>query len=271
MSLIYKKVLPSASVLAAVTLAISGQPLYAADTATGDADTATESSLDEVIVTGTRQAGVVAAESAAPIQILSAEALHAAAGNPDLMSVLAQVVPSVTMEAFGFDMAGQTLMAKMRGLSPNHVLILINGKRRHTTANIAIDTGSTYTGGANVDLNFIPLDAIDHIEVLTEGAAAQYGTDAIAGVINIILKKFNSGGSVTATDGKFFDNQGPTSDVSGTAGFEPYDGAYFDITGEIHNHGHTYQRCRPACDQRYRQLPRFEHDAAEQLPLPQPD
>jgi iron complex outermembrane receptor protein len=228
------------TVAAAVAFAIAtASAARAAETAAADTGGDT-SELLEVVVTGTRQGGLTAAESPAPIQIISAEALHAASGNPDLMSVLAQIVPSVTMEAFGFDMAGQTLMAKMRGLSPNHVLILINGKRRHTTANIAIDTGSVYTGGANVDLNFIPLDAIDHIEVLTEGAAAQYGTDAIAGVINIILKKNISGGSVTATDGKYFDNQGPTGDVSGTAGFEPYDGAYFDITGEAHNHGHTY-------------------------------
>jgi iron complex outermembrane receptor protein len=228
------------TVAAAVALAIAtASAARATETAAADAG-GDNSELLEVVVTGTRQGGLTAAESPAPIQILSAEALQAAAGNPDLMSVLAQVVPSVTMEAFGFDMAGQTLMAKMRGLSPNHVLILINGKRRHTTANIAIDTGSVYTGGANVDLNFIPLDAIDHIEVLTEGAAAQYGTDAIAGVINIILKKKTSGGSITATDGKYFDNQGPTGDVSGTAGFEPYDGAYFDVTGEVHNHGHTY-------------------------------
>ena len=225
------------TVAAAVALALAASPqIYAA---AADANDNNASELQEVVVTGTRQAGIAAIESAAPVQILSPEALKAASGNPDLMSVISQLVPSVTMEAFGFDQAGQTLMAKMRGLSPNDVLILVNGKRRHTTANLAVDNGSVYTGGANVDLNFIPLDAIDHIEVLTDGAAAQYGSDAVAGVINIILKKNTSGGSITATDGKFFDNQGPTSDVSATAGFAPWDGAYFDITGAVHNHGHT--------------------------------
>ena len=230
------------TVAAAVALALVGSRMAnAAAGADADAtDTGATSELSEVIVTGTRASGISAAESPAPVQLISSQALQAAAGNPDLMSALAQVVPSVTMQAFGLDMAGQTLQAKMRGLSPNHVLILVNGKRRHTTANIAVDTGSTYTGGANVDLNFIPLDAIDHIEVLTDGAAAQYGTDAIAGVINIILKKDTSGGSITATDGKYFDNQGPTGDVSGHAGFAPYDGTFFDVTGAVHNHGHTY-------------------------------
>src|SRR5712692_3361149 len=159
-------------------------PQALADTATA-ADT--ESSLDEVIVTGSRETGLKASDSPAPIQIVSAETLKSA-GAPDLMSALAAVVPSLQMQAFGFAMAGQTLQARLRGVSPNDVLVLINGKRRHTTANLAVDTGSPFQGGAGVDLNFIPLDAIDHVEVLTEGAAAQYGTDAIAGVVNIILK-----------------------------------------------------------------------------------
>ncbi|MHB8477711.1 MAG: TonB-dependent receptor plug domain-containing protein [Steroidobacteraceae bacterium] len=154
-------------------------------------------SLDEVIVTGTREVGVKAADSAAPIQIVGAAQLKSA-GAPELMSALVTLVPSLQMEAFGFDMSGQTLQARLRGVSPNDVLVLINGKRRHTTANLAIDTGSPFQGGAGVDLNFIPLDAIDHVEVLTEGAAAQYGSDAVAGVINIILKRNSSLSASTA-------------------------------------------------------------------------
>ena len=160
------------TILCAVGSAIcSSRTLAETATATSTSEaTADAAGLDEIIVTGSRQAGLKAADSPAPIQILSADSLAAASGNPDLMSTLAQLVPSLTMQAFGFDMAGQTLQAKLRGLSPNHVLVLINGKRRHTTANLAVDTGSTYQGGAGVDLNFIPLDAIEHIEVLTDGA-----------------------------------------------------------------------------------------------------
>jgi iron complex outermembrane receptor protein len=237
MSLSSGKALPSAKVMAAVALAIAA-PAVRAQQAGSTAESTAEASLQEVIVTGTRQSGLQAAESPAPVQILSAEALQAAAGNPDLMSTLAQIVPSLQMQAFGFDMAGQTLMARLRGMSPNHVLVLVNGKRRHTSANIQVDAGSAFEGGANTDLNFIPVDAIDHIEVLTEGAAAQYGTDAIAGVINIILKKKTEGGTLTATTGRNFDNQGVTSDVSGNAGFGA-DNWYFNGTGEVHNHGHT--------------------------------
>jgi iron complex outermembrane receptor protein len=210
----------------------------AADAAPAEA-AAESADVSEIIVTGTRTTGLSAAESPAPVQILSADALKAASGNPDLMTTLAQLVPSLTIQAFGFDMAGQTLQAKLRGLSPNHVLVLVNGKRRHTTANLAVDVGSTYQGGAGVDLNFIPLDAIDHIEVLTDGAAAQYGSDAIAGVINIILKKNSSGGSLGATYGQYANGGGRTEDVGGNAGFQPTDGGYFSLTGDFHNHGHS--------------------------------
>jgi iron complex outermembrane recepter protein len=215
---------------AALTASRAADMAAAADTA---------GSLDEVIVTGTREVGLKAADSAAPIQIVGAAQLKSA-GAPDLMSALVTLVPSLQMEAFGFDMSGQTLQARLRGVSPNDVLVLINGKRRHTTANLAIDTGSPFQGGAGVDLNFIPLDAIDHVEVLTEGAAAQYGSDAVAGVINIILKKNSSGGSLTGTYGQYGnDGSGKTEDVSGNLGLEPSPGGYFNITGDFRNHGHS--------------------------------
>jgi iron complex outermembrane receptor protein len=200
---------------------------------------AADSELNEVIVTGSRQSGLKASDSPAPIQILSAEALQTASGSGQLMDTLSQIVPSLTVQAFGFDMGGQTLLAKLRGLSPNHVLVLVNGKRRHTTSNLAVDSGP-YQGGAGVDLNFIPIDAIDHIEVLTDGAAAQYGSDAIAGVINIILKKNSSGGIVNGTYGQYGNaGGGKTEDVSGNAGFEPTEGGYFSLTGDFRNHGHS--------------------------------
>jgi iron complex outermembrane recepter protein len=196
-------------------------------------------SLEEVIVTGSRQKDIKATDSPAPIQVVSAEALKTS-GASNLMGALAQLVPSLQMQAFGADQAGQTLLAKLRGLSPNDVLVLINGKRRHTTANLQVDTGSPFQGGAGVDLNFIPLDAIDHIEVLTDGAAAQYGTDAIAGVINIILKRNSSGGSLTSTYGQYGnDGGGRTEDVSGNAGFEAGTGGFFNITGDFTDHGHS--------------------------------
>ncbi|HEY0748555.1 MAG TPA: TonB-dependent receptor [Steroidobacteraceae bacterium] len=225
--------------LRAVITAICSLSALQSLRASADTPLATDSGLDEVIVTGSRQSGIKASDSAAPIQVVSSEALKAA-GAPDLMTALSTLVPSLQMQAFGFDMSGQTLQARLRGVSPNDVLVLINGKRRHTTANLAVDTGSPFQGGAGVDLNFIPLDAIDHVEVLTEGAAAQYGSDAIAGVVNVILKKSNSGGSLSGLYGQYGNaGGGRTEDVSGNAGFEAGQGGFFNITGEFRSHGHS--------------------------------
>jgi iron complex outermembrane receptor protein len=214
--------------------AVPTSPSRAAEAA-ADTDTA----LNEIIVTGSRVTGIKAADSPAPIQIVSAQAL-VNSGAPDLMSALAALVPSLQMQAFGFDMAGQTLTARLRGVSPNDVLVLVDGKRRHTTSNLQVDVGSPFQGAAGVDLNFIPLDAIDHVEVLTDGAAAQYGSDAIAGVVNIILKNSNSGGTLAGTYGQYGNNGGGrTEDVSGNAGFEAGSGGFFNITGDFRDHGHS--------------------------------
>jgi len=198
---------------------------------------AEEPKREEVVVTGTRVTGVEASESSSPIQVLESTELTSA-GKPDLMNALANIVPSFTAQAFGGDMANQTLQAKLRGLSPNHVLVLVNGKRRHTTASLAV-LGGPYQGGAGVDLNFIPVDSIDHVEVLTEGAAAQYGTDAIAGVINIILKKDSSGGDAGYTHGAFYKGDGDTDSVTGSMAFAPSATSFVNFAGEWREHEHT--------------------------------
>ena len=211
--------------------------LLQAQDATADAEAAEEPEPETVIVTGTRATGLDAYTSSSPVQVLDASELQSA-GRSDLMNALANVVPSFTAQAFGGDMANQTLQAKLRGLSPNHTLVLVNGKRRHTTASLAI-LGGPYQGGAGVDLNFIPVDSIDHVEVLTEGAAAQYGTDAIAGVINIITKKKPQGGSISVSNGAHYAGDGATSALSGSMGFEAMSGSYLNVAAEYREHEHT--------------------------------
>jgi len=205
-----------------------------------EADSGDLSTVNEVIVTGTRVTGIKAVESAAPIQVIASQSIERSAGKPDLITTLSNLIPSLTAQAFGGDQANQTLQAKLRGLSPNDVLVLVDGKRRHTTSNLAV-LGGPYQGGAGVDLNFIPVDAIDHIEVLTDGAAAQYGSDAIAGVINIILKKTNNGGNLGGTYGEYYDGGGITGQVQGNIGFEPVPGGYLNLTAEVRNHGHSFR------------------------------
>ncbi len=211
---------------------LAGQAL-AADAA------APSGTVDEVIVTGTRQTGLKVEDSPAPVTVVGVAALQQT-GQTDLRIGLANVVPSFTAQAFGGDTANLTLSARLRGLSPNHALVLVNGKRRHTTANLAV-LGGAFQGGASADLNFIPMGSIDHIEVLLEGAAAQYGTDAIAGVINIIQKKNTSGGELAISGGQYIDEGGLTADITGNIGIEPVENAYLNVTFESKYHDFSFR------------------------------
>jgi iron complex outermembrane receptor protein len=205
---------------------------HAADEATTAAAVADDTPVAEaIIVTGTRQTGVKAVDSAAPVVVLGSDSLKRV-GQPDLVQSLAQNIPSIQAETSGGNEESFNLALKLRGLSPNQTLVLVDGKRRHGTAILAV-SGGPYGGGDAPDLSYIPVAAIDHVEVLQDGAAAQYGTDAIAGVINIILKKNTTGGSLSATGGSYFDGGGLTSDVNGTIGLAaPNDKGFLDLSFE---------------------------------------
>ncbi|CDG83694.1 TonB-dependent receptor plug domain-containing protein [Janthinobacterium agaricidamnosum] len=192
---------------------------------------------EAVIVTGTRRGGLKASDSASPIQVLDSSSLERT-GQPDLIQAMAQNLPSFTAQAVGGDTANLTLSARLRGLSPNDTLVLVNGKRRHTTSNLAV-LGGPFQGGAATDLNFIPVAAIDHIEVLQDGAAAQYGSDAIAGVINIILKKDAAGGALSTSYGKYYDGGGATPDLSFNLGVAPSDSSFLNLSAETKYHAHS--------------------------------
>jgi iron complex outermembrane recepter protein len=213
--------------------AIVAAPIHAQETPAAS----TMNSGEEIIVTGTRRTGMAAADSPAPIQLLDTGTL-AKVGQPDLMQALAQNVPSFSAQPLGSDAGTLTLAAKLRGLSPNHALVLINGKRRHTSGNLVVLNGP-YQGGAAADLSFIPVAAIERIEVLQDGAAAQYGTDAIAGVLNIILKDNDTGGSVGANSGAYIDGGGDTYDVAGNIGLGAGDGAFLNLTTEMKYHDYS--------------------------------
>jgi len=189
-----------------------------------------QSETEAVIVTGTRVTGMTAADSAAPITVIGSDALSKV-GQPNLIQALAQITPSFTAESLGGDTGALTLSARLRGLSPNDTLVLINGKRRHSTGNLHV-LGGQYQGAATADLDMIPVASIDHVEVLQEGAAAQYGTDAIAGVVNVILKHNSSGGVASATGGQYFEQGGATYDFSGNFGVDLGGKGFLNITGE---------------------------------------
>lgn len=196
--------------------------------------------LDTVqVTTGTRTSGLKAVDSPSPVQVLDAGGLGRGA-QADLIQSLARIVPSYASDAKGGDMAALTTAARLRGLSPNHTLILIDGKRVHGTANVNVTT-SPYAGAAAPDLGLIPLAAIERIEVLQDGAAAQYGSDAIAGVINVILKKQSQGGSATLDVGNYFSGGGFAPHAAFNIGLKPVEGAYLNLTADVRYRGHSDQ------------------------------
>ena len=211
------------------------------------AATTPDTPSSEIIVTGTRQTGMRAADSAAPIQTIGAQALQNV-GQSDLTQVLAQSLPSLNFQGFGADTANLTLSAALRGISPNDTLVLINGKRRHGTANLSVASGSPYSGSATTDLSFIPTNAIQRVEVLQDGAAAQYGSDAIAGVVNIITKNAAHGGQLTVSGGSNYADGGASAATGFNAGFGLGADGFVNVTAEYKFHDHTQHG---TCDRRY--------------------
>ena len=213
--------------------------LMAAGVAQAAAAAAEAPVASEVIVTGTRVTGLKAEDSAAPVQVLGSDALKRV-GQPDLIQSLQQNLPSFNAESFGTDTGALTLSAQLRGLNPNNTLVLIDGKRRHSTGNLHVAPG-VFQGAATADLGLIPVGAIDHVEVLQDGAAAQYGSDAIAGVMNIILKKSAQGGTISATGGQYYKNGGGTGAISGNIGLPLGSDGFVNVTGEYRHHDFSHQ------------------------------
>lgn len=195
-----------------------------------ESDAAAETALegDVIIVTGTRAAGQVAAESAAPIQLLSEDALTRV-GQPNLNQALTQLVPSFQAQTQGTDMASFSLSARLRGVSPNHTLVMVNGKRRHGNSILQVINGA-FGGSAAPSIDLIPPDIVQRIEILQDGAAAVYGSDAIAGVINIILKSETEGGTLRFNTGQYYDGEGTSYSASGNFGMEVGDAGFLDVS-----------------------------------------
>ncbi len=175
--------------------------------------------MQSVVVTGTRSLNRRTLDSESPVDVISNKELLST-GSGELATVLARLLPSMNFpRPSGADASDAVRPAQLRGLSPDQTLVLVNGKRRHASAVVNVN-GTLGRGSAPVDLNAIPLAAIDHIEVLRDGAAAQYGSDAIAGVVNVILKKGAKGGEAEVVYGQYDKGDGESATVRGSAGFE---------------------------------------------------
>jgi iron complex outermembrane receptor protein len=209
--------------IGAPTVALAQQ---AADPADGE--------LQSVVVTGTYSKNRRTVDSESPIDIISARDLQNT-GSSELATVLGRLLPSVNFpRPSGADASDAVRPAQLRGLSPDQTLVLVNGKRRYTSAVVNVN-GTQGRGSAPVDLNAIPIEAIDHVEVLRDGAAAQYGSDAIAGVINIILKKGAQGGDVEAGFGEYQKGDGKARSLKGSTGFNLGDKGWLRLAAEVAN------------------------------------
>lgn len=145
--------------------------------------------LSQVVFVGTRGGGRAKTETPVPVDVIRINQAALPTAKMDLTSVLNIAAPSFNYnKQSGSDGADQIDLATLRGLGPDQTLVLVNGKRRHQTAFVAV-FGTRGRGNSGTDLNAIPAISIDRVEILRDGASAQYGSDAIAGVINLILKK----------------------------------------------------------------------------------
>jgi len=209
--------------------------------------TATPLSLNEVVVVGARTSRT-AVETPVPVDVITAQEVIET-GHTEVNQILATLAPS-------FNASHQTIAdgsdhinpASLRGLGPDQVLVLVNGKRRHPPALVHVN-GTFGRGTVGVDLNAIPTAAIERIEVLRDGAAAQYGSDAIAGVINIVLKKqterLEASSTVGTTPGgaAFGDitdkHDGDQVKADVNYGFPIGDRGFFNVTAEYLDRGAT--------------------------------
>jgi iron complex outermembrane receptor protein len=205
--------------------------------------------LDNVVVTGTRSQTRTVAESLAPIDVISAQELENS-GTPEIQAVLARQVPSFNFPRTSItDGTDHVRPAQLRGLSPDQTLVLVNGKRRHRTAIVNVN-GTVGRGSSPVDLNAIPMAAIKSVEVLRDGAAAQYGTDAIAGVINILLKDADHGGGVDARVGETSEGDGELAQGSVNVGLNLAGDGFLNLTAEYRDKNFT-NRSTPDRRQQY--------------------
>ena len=209
--------------------------------------------LDEVVLVGSRRPSRTAVESTVPIDILDIEELSTAVPQVNLNQMLNYVAPSFSSNTQTIaDGTDHIDPASLRGLGPDQVLVLINGKRRHTSSLINVN-GTFGRGSVGTDLNAIPVVAIDRIEVLRDGAAAQYGSDAIAGVINIVLANETDELKLDVTTGANFSENaneqtggidGETINIAASYGVSLGDeGGYLTFAGDF-DYRDSYNRMR---------------------------
>ncbi len=190
---------------------------------------------DNIVVTGTRRKGRSAVDTPAPVDVISGSDFVNQAGG-DLTDLVRTAVPSYNVNTQPISDAATLIRpANLRGLSPDQTLVLVNGKRLKRAAVITFLGGGISDGAQGPDISVIPALALKNLQVLRDGAATQYGSDAIAGVMNFILKDASDGATVQAKYGSTYTGDGDEWSVAANVGLPLGDNGFFNVTGEWRN------------------------------------
>ena len=198
-----------------------------------------DNNLDEIVIVGSRNPKKSKLETAVPVDVVNLAKIRNSIPQTSLNDILTYLTPSFnSSRQSSSDGTEHIDPASLRGLGPDQVLVLVNGKRRHTTSLVNYQN-TVGNGSVGTDLSAIPSSSIKRIEVLRDGAAAQYGSDAIAGVINLILKD-NTGLEANATYGQTSHNDGQTTNLNLNYGTKiGKNGGFINLTGEFSNREKT--------------------------------
>ena len=193
---------------------------------------AQQQALEEVIVTGTRsQKARTVADSPVPVDVLNSEEMNSFGNTADITDNMRSLIPSYTATPATGDGSAFIRPTSLRGTSPDQALVLINGKRRHRSALVTFFAPAAGNGAHGVDIGMIPSIGLKSVEVLRDGAAAQYGSDAISGVMNFIMKDYNEGGTVMVQYGENFEGE-ESIKVGANAGFAIGSDSFLNLTAE---------------------------------------
>ncbi len=195
--------------------------------------------LEKIAVVGTRNSPRSAVDSSVPLDVIGSDALSSQ-GNTDVLTMLSVMVPSLNVNDQPINDASSLVRpANLRGMSSDHTLLLLNGKRRHRSAVITFLGGGLSDGAQGPDISVIPAYALKQVEVLRDGASAQYGSDAIAGVINFVLKDAREGGNAALRVGGYSEGDGELLQLQLNKGFSIGESGFLNATAEYRQQNGT--------------------------------
>lgn len=230
----YHPVATSVKLALAASLSLGLSATVLAQEATPDT-AADEQKVEKIAVVGTRSAPRSIGDSPVPVDIIGGEELNKN-GNSDMLNLISTTVPSLNVHAQPISDAATLIRPiNLRGLSSDSTLVLLNGKRRHRASVISFLGGGINDGAQGPDLSVIPGIAMKQVEVLRDGAAAQYGSDAIAGVVNFVLKDAADGGSIEIKQGEYYAGDGTSTEIAANVGMPLTKDGFVNVSMQYKN------------------------------------